>query len=382
MTFVQECFSDNPNNTSQNSSMLVNNSENAHNHNFPVSVCSGIKVPITLRKASKTKPSISPSSSPSSPTKYEISASSNLKSVKKSVACASCHKSHVSCDGSRPCKRCVKKNISSECSDPIKIPAVAPKRLSTATNLNILPAPPKPYTRPFTIPLEGGNKENGPFCSMPEICNTLQSNPIPIFTSYSPPETQIIVPSISFLETSHGLVSLVQSEDGIISVIPSTNSFISRNEIPNIESTSHTQVTPLMMEARQNETIGRFWKQPPNIFDNPFPPISSTSDHHLQSFSESIHNDKDANGLSASMSETLVDLKRPSCFLENDGVLDDRLSCFSYLFDSAFSELGQRNDSKFSEDIESISSLRSCAKARKLSRCSNCPLNKLRKRGI
>ncbi|KAJ3088596.1 hypothetical protein HK102_008396, partial [Quaeritorhiza haematococci] len=87
----------------------------------------------------------------------------DCKRRKVGQACVACRKAHVSCDDTRPCKRCVKKNIAHLCVDAPKkneITSTVVSAKPTGVPIKIRPAPVRPapaasnhFIRPPSVPV-------------------------------------------------------------------------------------------------------------------------------------------------------------------------------------------------------------------------------------
>ncbi|KAI9018007.1 hypothetical protein CLU79DRAFT_762609 [Phycomyces nitens] len=82
--------------------------------------------------------------SPTTPYNYTPDLSDNNKRKKASRACFHCQKAHLTCDDSRPCQRCIKRDLAATCTDAARKKAKYLQDLVPQDNYNRLSYPEMP----------------------------------------------------------------------------------------------------------------------------------------------------------------------------------------------------------------------------------------------
>ena len=195
------------------------------------------------------------------------------KRKKVSMACIYCRRSHMNCDESRPCKRCIKRNIGHLCHDTTKQKpssplADAPINSNTSTSvLNTVLSPQTIKTPNLTDLIHDnnfnnniGNKNN----------NVLQSsvtiNQLPFFYSeHAGSEFNSLTEFLSMIDDNDMMDSINLSNDPLLQKLEATNYISSSNNLAamnnaplpnadqNLSKMSHQQLNVLQLQLNQQQ---------------------------------------------------------------------------------------------------------------------------------
>ncbi|EMG48542.1 putative transcriptional regulatory protein, putative (Zinc cluster transcription factor, putative) [Candida maltosa Xu316] len=115
------------------------------------------------------------------------------KSVKKrkkklEIACVYCRRSHMICDESRPCQRCIKRGIGHLCYDEPSNPRQRKK--AAALRKTQSEGPPFTSTTPATVPIAGTSSTQSPLPLPPLQASSSDMRPTPNAVAVSPQQQQ------------------------------------------------------------------------------------------------------------------------------------------------------------------------------------------------
>ncbi|KAG0673398.1 hypothetical protein C6P40_002954, partial [Pichia californica] len=156
-----------------------------------------------------------------------LSAKNNKKRRKVGAACVFCRRSHMNCDNSRPCKRCIKRNIGHLCHDnnvkdskSIIIPN--PNTVITESSLN-------PTNSNTSNQIIDSSKSNQQIYSLPSTSNFLPSsstalNQQPFFYSeHAGSEFNSLTEFLSMIDDNDMMDSINLTNDPMLQKLEATN---------------------------------------------------------------------------------------------------------------------------------------------------------------
>lgn len=195
------------------------------------------------------------------------------KRKKVSMACIYCRRSHMNCDESRPCKRCIKRNIGHLCHDTTKQKPSSPLAdtpINSNTSTSVLNTVLSPQTIKTPNPTDLihdnnfnnniGNKNN----------NVLQSsvtiNQLPFFYSeHAGSEFNSLTEFLSMIDDNDMMDSINLSNDPLLQKLEATNYISSSNNLAamnnaplpnadqNLSKMSHQQLSVLQLQLNQQQ---------------------------------------------------------------------------------------------------------------------------------
>ena len=195
------------------------------------------------------------------------------KRKKVSMACIYCRRSHMNCDESRPCKRCIKRNIGHLCHDTTKQKPSSPLAdapINSNTSRSVLNTVLSPQTIKTPNPIDLihdnnfnnniGNKNN----------NVLQSsvtiNQLPFFYSeHAGSEFNSLTEFLSMIDDNDMMDSINLSNDPLLQKLEATNYISSSNNLAamnnaplpnadqNLSKMSHQQLNVLQLQLNQQQ---------------------------------------------------------------------------------------------------------------------------------
>lgn len=195
------------------------------------------------------------------------------KRKKVSMACIYCRRSHMNCDESRPCKRCIKRNIGHLCHDTTKQKpssplADAPINSNTSTSVLNTVLSPQTIKTPNPIDLIHDNNFNNNIGNKNN--NVLQSsvtiNQLPFFYSeHAGSEFNSLTEFLSMIDDNDMMDSINLSNDPLLqkleatNYISSSNNLAAMNNVPlpnadqNLSKMSHQQLNVLQLQLNQQQ---------------------------------------------------------------------------------------------------------------------------------
>lgn len=195
------------------------------------------------------------------------------KRKKVSMACIYCRRSHMNCDESRPCKRCIKRNIGHLCHDTTKQKpssplADAPINSNTSTSVLNTVLSPQTIKTPNPIDLIHDNNFNNNIGNKNN--NVLQSsvtiNQLPFFYSeHAGSEFNSLTEFLSMIDDNDMMDSINLSNDPLLQKLEATNYISSSNNLAamnnaplpnadqNLSKMSHQQLNVLQLQLNQQQ---------------------------------------------------------------------------------------------------------------------------------
>ncbi|GMM44322.1 Rds2 protein [Pichia kluyveri] len=195
------------------------------------------------------------------------------KRKKVSMACIYCRRSHMNCDESRPCKRCIKRNIGHLCHDTTKQKpssplADAPINSNTSTSVLNTVLSPQTIKTPNPTDLIHDNNFNNNIGN--KTNNVLQSsvtiNQLPFFYSeHAGSEFNSLTEFLSMIDDNDMMDSINLSNDPLLQKLEATNYISSSNNLAamnnaplpnadqNLSKMSHQQLNVLQLQLNQQQ---------------------------------------------------------------------------------------------------------------------------------
>ena len=195
------------------------------------------------------------------------------KRKKVSMACIYCRRSHMNCDESRPCKRCIKRNIGHLCHDTTKQKpssplADAPINSNTSTSVLNTVLSPQTIKTPNPTDLIHDNNFNNNIGNKNN--NVLQSsvtiNQLPFFYSeHAGSEFNSLTEFLSMIDDNDMMDSINLSNDPLLQKLEATNYISSSNNLAamnnaplpnadqNLSKMSHQQLNVLQLQLNQQQ---------------------------------------------------------------------------------------------------------------------------------
>lgn len=256
------------------------------------------------------------------------------KRKKVSMACIYCRRSHMNCDESRPCKRCIKRNIGHLCHDTTKQKPSSPLAdapINSNTSRSVLNTVLSPQTIKTPNPIDLihdnnfnnniGNKNN----------NVLQSsvtiNQLPFFYSeHAGSEFNSLTEFLSMIDDNDMMDSINLSNDPLLQKLEATNYISSSNNLAamnnaplpnadqNLSKMSHQQLNVLQLQLNQQQKALQQHYQQNGIID-PQHRIESNqlmnNDTHIHDNTQSFTNQL-SNSLLEPSNQIITSYKTPN----------------------------------------------------------------------
>ena len=256
------------------------------------------------------------------------------KRKKVSMACIYCRRSHMNCDESRPCKRCIKRNIGHLCHDTTKQKpssplADAPINSNTSTSVLNTVLSPQTIKTPNPIDLIHDNNFNNNIGNKNN--NVLQSsvtiNQLPFFYSeHAGSEFNSLTEFLSMIDDNDMMDSINLSNDPLLQKLEATNYISSSNNLAamnnaplpnadqNLSKMSHQQLNVLQLQLNQQQKALQHHYQQNGIVD-PQHRIESNqlmnNDTHIHDNTQSFTNQL-SNSLLEPSNQIITSYKTPN----------------------------------------------------------------------